>query len=250
MKPFLVIDVGNTSTKIGLIRSGRISRTRDIPTASLFRSGTRLPFTSRIEGAIISSVVPRAKATLRKLLKHAGVFDPIFVSSRLDLGIGIRYPRPTTIGADRLVNAVATVALHRTPAIVLDFGTAVTFDVISARGEYLGGVIAPGLRVLTDYLHEHTALLPSISIREPSRAIGKSTIEAMRSGAVIGYRGLIREILRSVKKELGARSRIHVIATGGHGALIASRIPEIESVDPRLTLKGLMLLYARLKQRR
>ncbi len=252
MAQFLVIDVGNTSTKVGLVGSKGIVREVEMLTANILRSKSKLPFVKQAEGAIIASVVPHALLPLRRLLKKAGVSHPIVVSSKLDLGIGIRYPNPKSIGADRLVNAVAAAALYRTPAIVVDFGTAVTFDVISARGDYLGGVIAPGVRVLTNYLHDHTALLPHISLSEPRRAIGKSTVEAMRAGAVIGYRGLIRTILSSVKRELEGKTRkkVHIIATGGHSSLIASGIAEIEKIDPHLTLKGLALLYRRLSSKK
>ena len=116
--------------------------------------------------------------------------------------MGIDYPRPETIGADRLANATAATALYGSPAVVVDFGTAVTFDVISADRKYIGGVIAPGLNAMTDYLHKRTALLPRVTLREPRRAVGRSTAEAMRSGAVYGYRGLVAEILRQVVKEI------------------------------------------------
>ncbi len=137
------------------------------------------------------------------------------------MGVGIDYPKPGTIGADRLANAAAAVALYGPPAIVVDFGTAVTFDVISPAGTYAGGVIAPGLNAMTDYLHKRTALLPRVVLREPRQAIGRSTAEAMRSGAIYGYRGLVSEILRQLLKEIPSKFQTPLIATGGDAKLIA-----------------------------
>jgi len=156
-------------------------------------------------------------------------------------GVGIDYPRPDTIGPDRLANAVA--ARHRfgAPVIVVDFGTAVTFDVVNRAGNYVGGIIAPGLAVMTDYLHEKTALLPRVTIRDVKSVIGRSTEEAILIAAVRGYRGLIRELLADVKRELKT-TRLPVIATGGYASLMAAKLPEILSVDPRLTLDGLRLV--------
>ena len=154
----------------------------------------------------------------------------------------VDFPDPETVGADRLANAAAVAAFHEAPAIVVDFGTAVTFDIVApgaARPAYIGGVIAPGLDVMRDYLHQRTALLPRIDLREPPAAIGKSTIDAMLSGAVHGYRGLVREILARVRDELPGNSPLKVIATGGYADLIAAGLPEIDLVDPLLTLRGL-----------
>jgi type III pantothenate kinase len=157
-------------------------------------------------------------------------------------GVGIDYPQPQTIGPDRLANAVA--ARHRfgAPALVVDFGTAVTFDVVDRAGNYAGGIIAPGLAAMTDYLHEKTALLPRIRIREVNSPIGKSTEQAMLVGAVQGYRGLIRELILELKRELKVQ-RLPVVATGGYARLIASKLPEITAVDPLLTLEGLRLVW-------
>jgi type III pantothenate kinase len=157
-------------------------------------------------------------------------------------GIGIDYPRPNTIGPDRLANALA--ARHRfgAPVVVVDFGTAVTFDVVDRRGNYVGGIIAPGLAAMTDYLHEKTALLPRIRIRDINGLIGKSTEQAMLVGALHGYRGLVRELVHLLRRELKSR-RLPVVATGGYGKLIASKLPEITAVDPLLTLEGLRLAW-------
>jgi type III pantothenate kinase len=172
----------------------------------------------------------------------AGSSRVLFLSPDLDLGVGIEYPAPRTIGADRLANAAAVAQLYGCPAIVVDFGTAVTFDVVSIRGNYIGGVIAPGLEAMTNFLYDRTALLPRITLREPSRATGKTTQQAMMSGAVFGYRGLVREILNCISRENFRRIRPRVVATGGYAKLIARNLPEIEAVHPNLTLEGLRII--------
>jgi type III pantothenate kinase len=164
------------------------------------------------------------------------------LNSRTVQGVGLDYPKPDTIGPDRLANAVALRHHYGVPGIVVDFGTAVTFDVVNRRGDYVGGVIAPGLSAMTDYLHDKTALLPRISIREITSPIGKSTRQAMLVGAVHGYRGLVRELISELRRELGVR-RLPVVATGGYSRLIASKLPQITAVDPRLTLEGLRLFW-------
>ena len=156
--------------------------------------------------------------------------------------IGIRYPRPATIGPDRLANAVAVRHHFGAPAVVVDFGTALTFDVVDAHGDYVGGIIAPGLAAMTDYLHERTALLPRIRIRDTASVIGKNTETAMLIGAVHGYRGLVRELIAELKRELNAR-RLPVIATGGYARLITAKLPEITAIVPTLTIEGLRLVW-------
>ncbi len=146
----------------------------------------------KIEMVVVSSVVPKKNRVVRAA---AGKTKVLWLNSRLNLGVGIDYPHPRSIGADRLANAAAVAKLYGCPSIVVDFGTAVTFDIISKRRNYIGGVIAPGLEAMTNFLYQRTALLPKLSLTEPRRAIGKSTIAAMRSGAVFGYRGLVREII-------------------------------------------------------
>ena len=154
-------------------------------------------------------------------------------------GLGNDYPHPRQIGADRLANAVGAAAYYGYPCVVVDFGTAVTFDVIGPQCTYMGGVIAPGLASMGDYLERNTALLPAIDPQEPSRVIGTSTVEAMQSGAVYGYRGLVKEILARLEGELGVRPA--VVATGGDAALIARGVERIDHVDPDITLNGLRI---------
>jgi type III pantothenate kinase len=168
----------------------------------------------------------------------------LVLSPKLDLGVGVRYPKPRQIGADRLANASGLAHLYGVPGVVVDFGTAVTFDIVNDHREYIGGVIAPGLAAMTTYLHERTAQLPAIELREPRSVIGKNTVEAMLAGAVHGYRGLIREILAEIKHELRA-PRLRVVATGGYAELIARRLPEIQEVNQLLTLEGLRIIYER-----
>jgi type III pantothenate kinase len=156
--------------------------------------------------------------------------------------VGIDYPKPRSIGPDRLANAVAARFHYGAPVVVVDFGTAVTFDVVNARGNYVGGIIAPGLAAMTDYLHEKTALLPKIEIREIKSAIGKSTGQAMLVGAVHGYRGLVRGLIGGLKRELRTKN-LPVVATGGYAKLIAAGLPEISAVATDLTLEGLRLVW-------
>ena len=157
-------------------------------------------------------------------------------------GVGIDYPKPNSIGPDRLANAVAARKRFGAPVVVVDFGTAVTFDVVNRAGNYAGGIIAPGLAAMTDYLHEKTALLPQITIREINTAIGKSTEQAMLIGAVHGYRGLVRELIAELKRELRVK-KLPVVATGGYAKLMAAKLPEISAVAPDLTLEGLRLVW-------
>jgi type III pantothenate kinase len=157
--------------------------------------------------------------------------------------MGIDYPNPAQIGADRLANSAGVLSRHGVPAIVIDFGTAVTFDVISSKPAYCGGVIAPGLGAMSGYLTRQTALLPEIELAEPASAIGKSTVHAMQAGAIFGYRGLVKEIIAKIREEVSGNPKI--IATGGDAELIARGVPEIEAVDPELTLDGLRQVAAR-----
>ena len=189
---------------------------------------------------VVSSVVPAKNSAIsRAARKKAKV---IWLDWKLKLGVGIDYPKPQSIGADRLANAVAVAELYGFPAIVVDFGTAVTFDIVSERCAYIGGVIAPGLEAMTNFLYQRTALLPRLSLKEARRAVGKSTIEAMLSGAVFGYRGLVREILGRIRAEQFPRKKVYVVATGGYARLIARRLPEIGVIRPHLTLEGLRIV--------
>jgi type III pantothenate kinase len=243
----LLFDIGNTNTHVGLANSKRVVRHADIPTAA-WLAGIGMKelrsFVSKtkLEGAAICSVVPRVTPRIQATVLDLWKLQMIVLTPATLRGVGIDYPKPETIGPDRLANAVA--ARHRfgAPSVVVDFGTAVTFDVVDSRGNYVGGIIAPGLAAMTDYLHEKTALLPRIQIREVKSLVGKSTEHAMLVGAVLGYRGLVRELIIELKRELKVK-RLPVVATGGYAKLIAAKLPEISAVEMNLTLEGLRLVW-------
>ena len=242
----LLIDIGNTHTHVGLADHRKIIPA-NFPTSAWLR-GEMMGALSRflagrqVNRVAMCSVVPEATSRAVRDVRRAWKVRPFEFNYKTVRGIGIEYPKPATIGADRLANAVAARARFGAPVVVVDFGTAVTFDVVNRHGDYVGGIIAPGLAAMTSYLHEKTALLPQIEIREVSAVIGKSTEQAMLIGAVHGYRGLIRELIQELKVELNCR-RLPVVATGGYARLIASKLPEITAVDPLLTLKGLRLTW-------
>ncbi|HEY9508616.1 MAG TPA: type III pantothenate kinase [Verrucomicrobiae bacterium] len=244
----LLFDIGNTHTHVGLANAKRIIRQTDIPTASWSNGHARnllLDFVDRtpVESAALCSVVPKATPLVFKAVWQAWKKPTLELTPKTLRGVGIDYPKPNSIGPDRLANAAAARHHFGAPSVVVDFGTAVTFDVVNREGNYVGGIIAPGLAAMTDYLHEKTALLPRIAIREIKTTIGKSTEQAMLVGAIHGYRGLVRELISELKRELKSK-RLPVIATGGYAKLIAARLPEISAVKPDLTLEGLRLVAA------
>ncbi len=237
MQKFLLVNLNNTSTKFALGNEEKLLAKKVLPTKNL--SGTAVARTIRswkFDHVLVGSVVPKKTLIFRNLFR--GRMKE--VSPDLDLGIGIDFSDPRGIGADRLANAVGVTALYGFPAIVVDFGTAVTFDVISRKGAYEGGVIAPGLGVMVDYLYQRTALLPKIDLAEPVSAIGKSTKDAMLAGAVYGYRGLVRRIVTEIVAVLDGKAKI--VATGSYADLIAAKLPELQIVDLDLTLEGLRII--------
>jgi type III pantothenate kinase len=243
----LLFDIGNTHTHIGLANDRRVLQQADIPTLRWFGGSAAtlvkiFAGQNKITGAVLCSVVPRATPLVRKAVRAIWKLETLELNPQTIRGVGIDYPKPRSIGPDRLANAVAAKARFGAPVVVVDFGTAVTFDVVDACGNYVGGIIAPGLAAMTDYLHEKTALLPKIKIREVKSAIGKSTEHAMLVGAVQGYRGLVRELIGELKRELKTK-KLPVVATGGYAKLIASKLPEISAVAPDLTLEGLRLVW-------
>ncbi|HEX4639855.1 MAG TPA: type III pantothenate kinase [Chthoniobacterales bacterium] len=240
---YLLIDISNSFVKLAFATAEKIGKTKRIPTRKLSAAALRRILRGHeVRAIVVSSVVPKRNKTIKTA---AGSIRVVFLKPNLDLGVGVDYPSPRSIGADRLANAVAVAQLYGAPAIVVDFGTAVTFDVVSANGDYVGGVIAPGLEVMTNYLYQRTALLPKLTLREPPRAIGKTTRDAMMTGAVFGYRGLVREIVKRLTEENFPRKKPRVVATGGYAQLIAEKLPEIEAVHPNLTLEGLRLIANR-----
>src|ERR1041385_900072 len=243
----LLLDIGNTNTHFGLANRRRVVRQLNIPTRSWFEGTAKrlvsgFAGSASVQGAALFSVVPKATPRAVRTVKKLFGVDVLVLGPRTLRGVGIDYPSPKTIGPDRLANAAAVKHRFGAPAVVVDFGTAVTFDVVNRAGDYVGGIIAPGLAAMTDYLHEKTALLPRIKIREVNSAIGRSTEHAMLVGAVHGYRGLIHGLVMELKRELKSR-RLPVVATGGYAKLIASRLPDISAVEPNLTLEGLRLVW-------
>jgi len=184
-------------------------------------------------------VVPKKSREIKRAARGRKI---IWLTAKTRLNVRIDYPNPRSIGADRLANAVAVAELYGSPAIVIDFGTAVTFDIVAPGNAYIGGVIAPGLEAMTNFLYDRTALLPRISLREPRSAIGKSTNQAMLAGAIFGYRGLVREILQRIIAEKSWSGHVRIVATGGYAKLIASKLPEVDIVHENLTLEGLRLV--------
>ena len=242
-----LFDIGNTHTHIGLATSTRVCRQIDLPTRGwgtgvAERTAAAFLRKQPLEGVALCSVVPAVTPRVFGFVRSGYGVPCLELTAKTVRGVGIDYPKPRTIGADRLANAVAVRIHFGAPAVVVDFGTAVTFDVVDGKGNYVGGIIAPGLDVMTDYLHEKTALLPRIKIREVTAVVGKNTEQAMLIGAVHGYRGLIRQLVGELKGALKCR-RLPVVATGGYGKLIAAKLPEITGVEPLLTLEGLRLVW-------
>jgi len=237
---FLLIDNSNSFTKFALGTRKEVGPSRKLGTRTLTEDAMKNVLRAwEWKTAVMCSVVPEVGERIAEYLAPKPVLR---VTARLRLGVGVDYPKPATIGADRLANAAGAWARYGGPVVVVDFGTAVSFDVVSADGKYVGGVIAPGLEAMTDYLNVRTALLPKIALVEPPSAIGKSTKHAMLSGAVYGYRGLVRQILLEIGKELGSPRKLAVIATGGYAELIAAGMPEIREVQEDLTLDGLRVI--------
>jgi type III pantothenate kinase len=240
---WLLIDNSNTRTKFalgdatGLLEWRGVMGTADISAAALSDLVADITY----DAVLIGSVVPAKGAILSEFFGNRVPTHLLRWDS--PLGIAIDYPLPEQIGADRLANAVGVYERHGAPAIVIDFGTAVTFDIVSGAPAYCGGVIAPGLGAMSGYLSRKTALLPEIELVEPESAIGKSTVHAMQAGAVFGYRGLVRGILARLREELPGELKI--IATGGDAGLIAQGLAEIQQVDAELTLDGLRRVAGR-----
>lgn len=248
----LVVDVGNTNIVIGGFVGDELtfeirlateqSRTIDEYEAVLRvlleqKLGPKFNFT----GAIVSSVVPPVTPTIIKLLNDRFGVNPLVVGPGIKTGVAIKVPDPTSVGADRIVNSVAAKALFGTPALVIDFGTATTFDFISSAGAYEGGIIAPGPVIALESLVRNTAKLPRIELAWPKAVVGNSTVTAMQSGAVIGYLCLVDGLIDRICKEQGAIK--HVIATGGLGRLYSEHSERIVSYDAQLTLKGMKIIF-------
>lgn len=245
--PLLVIDVGNSSTTLGCYVGGKMESTDRVPTAALDLAYLQSVLTTlrkqhAIAGSAFASVAPSVNDVVENALRTVTHQVPLRVEHTLKLGARITYPDPETIGADRLANVAGAVHRYNAPVIVVDVGTATTFDIIRARQGYTGGIIAPGPALMLEYLAEKTALLPRIDLTPVRRAIGKTTEEAMRLGALHGYRGMIREITQHLIRHTKSR-KITLCATGGyaHWVLKGLNLPFVYDKD--LTLYGIARIY-------
>lgn len=246
----LVIDAGNTNIKLGVFRGDeliaqwRLTTDRgDVEIRDLFeRAGLDH---KGIEGIAIASVVPPLNQALKRMAEVEFQLTPLFVDHTTDTGLKILYDSPSELGADRIVDSVAAVAKYGAPCIVVDCGTATTFNAVNAAHEYLGGVIAPGIMISAEALFSRAAKLPRVEIKRPRKVIASSTTGAMQSGLYYGYAGLVDGVLSQMIAELGSQPR--VIATGGLAPLIADGSKFIEQVDQTLMLDGLRLIYERNK---
>jgi type III pantothenate kinase len=248
----LVVDVGNTNVVFGLwdddrlLGSWRLSNARERTSDEfgiLARQILAPHAASSIEGSIVASVVPGVNATIAEMLRTYFGSDPLFIEPGIRTGLSIHTENPLEVGADRIANAVAAFERFGGPTIVVDFGTATTFDLISATGEYRGGVIAPGLTISAEALFARAARLPRVDLRKPAQLIGTNTIASMQSGIWYGYLGLVDGILTRMKEEI--RDLRRIVATGAHAPLLVGESRHIDEVDADLTLAGLRLVYER-----
>ncbi|MBQ2957342.1 MAG: type III pantothenate kinase [Clostridia bacterium] len=254
----LTLDIGNTNIKTALfdgenmVNYWRISTNRSMSSdeygillANLFKhSGLEL---NVVTGIIMSSVVPSINFTIEHMCKNYFGFEPVQVAPGVKTGINIRYDNPRELGSDRIANAVAAYELYGGPCIYIDFGTATTYGVMSAKGEFLGGAICPGLKLSAEALVDKAAKLPKFELVKPESVIGKNTITNLQSGIVYGYVGQVTYLIRKMKEEIGDPNT-KVIATGGLALLVAGETDQIDVLDGLLTLKGLRLIYEKNQQ--
>ena len=254
MSLLLTFDAGNTNTVLGVFEGAELRAhwrlaTRREQTAdeygilvrNLF-AGSNIDPTS-VEGVALASVVPPLTPVLVSLSRQYLGREPLVVEPGVRTGMPILYEPASDVGADRIVNGVAALAAYGAPVVVVDFGTATTFDVITARGEYAGGVICPGVGISADALFQRAARLPRVDVRNPGRVIGRSTVASIQSGLYFGYAAMVEGIIARIRAELG--EPVRVVATGGLASTLAADVPSIEEVDPVLTLTGLRLIWER-----
>jgi type III pantothenate kinase len=254
----LTVDAGNTNTVLG-VHEGAVLKahwrltTRREQTADEYGILVRNLFAAsgiepgQIDGVAIASVVPPLTPVLVELARTFLRQEPLVIEPGVRTGMPILYEPPGDVGADRIVNGVAAFAAYGGPVIVVDFGTATTFDVVSKKGEYVGGVICPGVGISADALFQRAARLPRVDIRNPGRVIGRSTVGSIQSGLYFGYAEMVQGIIGRIRAELAEPAR--VVATGGLAESLAADIPAIEVVDPTLTLTGLRLIWERNRTR-
>jgi type III pantothenate kinase len=254
----LAVDIGNTNVVVGIFQGEKILTSWRLATErtrmtdewwailATLASSDSVDLQS-LDGAILSSVVPRLTPVFVELCRERLRREPVVVNSQLDCGIGILIDNPVEVGADRLANTVAAFTRHGGPAVVVDFGTGTNFDVVSERGDYIGGAIAPGLTLALEALTSRAARLSAVELAVPEHAIGRDTFTSVQSGTVLGYIGLIEGLLVRITGELGAKPV--VIATGGLGGVIAPHTSAIDTYEPDLTLHGLCIIFERVQER-